>query len=308
MTVRSQEHQMPTKRSGRPPARWRHSGLLLLALAGLSGCGSFIDDITSRDVLTQMRAPKKTPLEIAKGNGDADRRAKALRSLKEPKQNGGTDQQQDEVVDLLTKTATTDRHANCRWAAIGTLGRFKDPRAVQAIESAYDLATGLASPSGPVTQAGYAPKDGSFQPSQTSTLRCQALLALGQTADPKAIDLLVRVLRQPPVEGTEDERKLTMDEKIHAARALAHFKGDPRVSEALLAVLRDEKDIALRDRVHDALQQVTGKKLPNDFKAWDNALHGSTAAEPEKKSTALDPDAEPSTKKERVSFGQTRDK
>jgi HEAT repeat protein len=275
----------------------------LLAVIGLSGCGSFLEDVTSRDFFKDLGAPKKPPLEIAKGNGDADRRARAIRMLKEPKQNGGTDQQQAEMLELLSKTATTDRHSSCRWAAIQTLGRFKDPAAVQVIEAAYDQAGTMSPESGSLLQAGYAPKEGMFQPSQTSVLRCQALLSLGQTGDPKAVDLLVRVLRQPPVEGTEEEQKLTMDEKIHAARALAHFKGDPRVTEALLAVLRDEKHIALRDRAHDSLQQVTGKKLPNDFKAWDKALHQTDPSEPDKKAAE-----EPAAKKDKTSFGQSRDR
>jgi hypothetical protein len=246
---------------------------LLVPCSFCLGCGTFLDEVTSRDLLTQMKAPRE-PLAVLKSNADADRRADALRALKEPKQHGGADQQQDEVMEILTKAATDDPHARCRWAAIQTLGRFKDLRAVKVVETAYDKAAGVSSAPSPVYQAGYFPKTGAFQPETASTLRCQALLSLGQTGDPKAVDLLIRVLRQPPVEGTDQERKLTLDEKIHAARALSHFQGDPRVTDALLGVLRDEKDIALRNRAHDSLQTITGKKVAStDFKAWDEALH-----------------------------------
>jgi hypothetical protein len=261
LSVRSQGREKPTRRRG----------LLALALAGLCGCSSTWDEVTSRDFFSNLSAPKD-PLQVATSGTDADRRADALRSLKEPKQHGGSDEQQKQVFDLLHKTATTDRHPRCRWAAIQTLGRFKDPAAVRAIEAAYDQAGG-PSADGKVVQSGYMPRSGAFQPGQVSTLRCQALTSLGETGDPQAIDFLVRVLRQPPVEGTEDERKMTLDEKMHAARALGKFKGDPRVTEALLGVLKDERDIALRNCAHDSLQQLTGKRLAIDFKAWDEELH-----------------------------------
>ncbi len=271
---------------GRESANRRRGLLgLALALAGLCGCAALYDEVTSRDFFKHMKAPKD-PLAVATSDADADRRAEALSKLKEPKQNGGTDQQQDQVFGLLSKTATTDQHPRCRWAAIQALGRFKDPRAVKAIEAAYDQAAGATPSPGSVTQAGYLSKSGIFQPDQTSTLRCQALASLGQTGNPQAVDLLVRVLRQPPVEGTEEDRKLALDEKMHAARALSHFKDDPRVSEALLAALRDEKDIALRDCVHESLKQVTGKTLANDYESWDAALHGKAPPAGEKKAPA----------------------
>ena len=90
---------------------------------------------------------------------------------------------------------------------------------------------------------------------------CQALVSLGETENPQGVDLLLRVLRQPAFEGTDEERQMNLDERIAAARALGHFRGDPRVTEALLAVLRDEKDVALRNSATDSLQDITGKKI-----------------------------------------------
>jgi HEAT repeat protein len=83
-----------------------------------------------------------------------------------------------------------------------------------------------------------------------------------------------------------------MDERITAARALGKFNR-PEATEALLKVLQTEKDVALRDRAAEALQQITGKQLPADAKAWQQALHpavgpnGQPAPAPPKKEKFL---------------------
>jgi hypothetical protein len=52
------------------------------------------------------------------------------------------------------------------------------------------------------------------------------------------------------------------------------------VTSALLAGLRDEKDVALRNCIHDSLGTITGKRVAQDFKAWDEAINGQAPAEP----------------------------
>jgi hypothetical protein len=245
-----------------------------LAGTGLCGCANFWDDVTSRDFkVKSLWTPHPDPLVVLRDSTDGNERARALQALQEPKQHGGTDQQQEVVLRILATAAVNEPQPWCRLAAVQSLGRFKDPRAVTALKAAYDQANNMA-PS-EIQQVGYQPARG-FLPETAAALRCHALAALGQTQNPAAVDLLVRVVRQPPVEGTEQDRQEAMDERITAARALGKFN-QPEATEALLKVLQTEKDVALRDRAADALQEITGKKLPADAKAWEEALHPAAA-------------------------------
>jgi hypothetical protein len=259
-----------TRARGRP-GRWA-ACLTAAALAGtgLCGCANFWDEVTSRDFkVKSLWTARPDPMVVLRDSTDGDERARALRALQEPKQHGGGDDQQEVVLRILATAAVNEPQPWCRLAAIQSLGRFKDPRAVTAIKAAYDQANNTA-PS-EIQQAGYQPGHG-VAPETAAALRCHALAALGQTQNPAAVDLLIRVVRQPPVEGTEQDRQEAMDERITAARALARFNA-PEATEALLKVLQTEKDVALRDRAADALQQITGKKIPADAKAWEEALH-----------------------------------
>src|SRR5262249_49136306 len=147
--------------------------LLLLALAcpGVSGCASFWDDVTSNDFDPRKYFSKPSPLVVLKDSHDGDLRRKALSALREPKQYGGTDEQQDVVVQILTTAASNERQVLCRVAAIGQLAQFKDPRAVDGLKEAYYRA-------------------GSFSPDQATIIHCQVLRALGETRQPAAVDLL----------------------------------------------------------------------------------------------------------------------
>jgi HEAT repeat protein len=243
----------------------------------LCGCASFWDEVTSKDFKFKDLYTKTDPMEVLRTSTDGDRRADAIRRLKEPKQNGGSDQEQDEVIQLLAKTATSDKQVLCRMAAIRTLGRFKDPRAAKSLQMAYDQASGPDS-SADIRTAAYAVGAGNFVPENSTVLRCQALIAMGETKDPATVDLLVRVLKQPPVDGTAEERQQNLDERIAAARALGNFSQYQAV-EALLQVLKTEKDVALHDRAHESLEKATGKKLPPDPQAWEEFLHQSGGKE-----------------------------
>src|SRR5207237_5415126 len=130
---------------------------------------------------------------------------------------------------------------------------FKDPEAVKVLEEAYDRA-------------------GGFSPETANILRCQALDALGETGRPEAVELLVKVVREPPVEGPEEDEQAKTDERIAAARALGHFK-EYQATEALAGVLRADQDVALRDRAAESLRTITGKDLPADYQAWSDFLN-----------------------------------
>jgi HEAT repeat protein len=235
--------------------RHRLASLLLPVAVSLlpCGCAEFWDDITSREFSISTYFEKPNALLVLQDSPDGDKRAKALRALHEPKLYGGTDTDQDAVVKILIAAATTEKQPLCRLAAIDVLGHFKDPRAVEGLTTAFYNAN-------------------SFGPDAATVIRCQALTALGQTANPAALELLVKVVREPPAEGPETDRQQALDVRSAAARALGGFN-QYQATEALVHVLQTEKDVALRDRAHESLMASTGKKLPPDAKAWEELLH-----------------------------------
>jgi HEAT repeat protein len=210
--------------------------------------------VTSHSFSFKSILVKPDPLVVLRDSGDGTERAKALRSLKEPKAHGGTDQEQETVVSLLVTAAETEKQALCRLAAIEALGQFKDPRAVPALVKAFDSA-------------------GSFPPDTATIIRCQALQALGETHDPAAIERLVAVVREPRVDEKQPlaDKRQALDVRISAARALGNFH-ESQATVALVDVLRTGKDVALRDTAKQSLEEATGKDLPADAKAWEDYL------------------------------------
>jgi HEAT repeat protein len=217
------------------------------------GCAGLWDDITSRDFSVKAWFVKPDPLLVLKDSHDGDKRAKALRALHEPKQFGGTDEDQDAIVKILMAAAGSEKQPLCRLAAIDVLSHFKDPRAVEGLTTAFYNAS-------------------NFAPDTATVIRCQALTALGQTGNPAAVELLVKVVREPPAEGPETDRQQALDVRIAAARALGNFN-HYQATEALVDVLKTGKDAALRDRAYDSLLASTGQKLPPDATAWEDFLH-----------------------------------
>jgi hypothetical protein len=233
--------------------------LLLVAVMPwpfLAGCG-FWDDFRSRDYSIKSFFVHEDPLVVlGDKTSDGNKRARALGSLREPKQNGGTDQEQDVVVKVLVSAATNDPEAWCRIRAIESLGAFKDLRAIRGLEDAYYKAD-------------------AFVPETRRDLRQHVLAAMGQTSNPEAINLLVNVLQEPPPEAattSAQDQQYYLDGRIAAATALQNFK-QYRATEALALVLKSDKDTALRNEAHHSLEVATGKKLPAEFKAWDDLLH-----------------------------------
>jgi HEAT repeat protein len=239
--------------------------LLVPWALSLSGCG-FWDDFRAVGYSPNKYFNPPDPVQVlASGTTDGNARARAIVRLKEPALNGGSERDQEYVVLLLTKAAKEDPQMWCRLKSIEKLGEFKDPRATTALIDAY-----------------YAAEN--FAPDNRKVLREQSLEALGKVGDrdPQAVDLLVRVVSAPPVDAgksSEEDKQMYLDERIAAARALSNCK-NYRATEALVQVLRSEKDVALRDRAHDALVASTGKKLPPDPSAWENLLNDPNAPQP----------------------------
>lgn len=238
--------------------------LLAVVCAASSGCAGFWDEITSRDFhFKDMFKPAPDPLEVIRTSTDGDKRRKALLSLREPLQHKGTQKRQDKVVKALTWSATSDPQPLCRMAAIDSLQHFKDPRAAQALVDAYE-------------RASYFQRE---RPETMSVIHCQALTALGVNGNPAGVERLIEVVGQPPTTGPEKDQQQNIDERIAAARALAHFP-QYRAADALVSVLRKERDsVALRNRAAESLQEMTGEKLPAEAQAWADFLHKSGKGE-----------------------------
>ena len=242
------------ERENRRPGRGWLPALLAAACLGTTGCGgTFWDTVTRRDFKMDMLYQHPDPLVVIRDSQDADDRARALRALREPIKNGGSQKDQDVVVTVLTTAAESDRQVVCRMAAISSLRHFQDPRAVEGLKEAYYRA-------------------GSFNPETATILRCQAIDALGGTGQPGAVELLVKVLKEPPVEGATADKQQKMDERIAAARALGHFK-EYQATEALAGVLQSDQDVALRNRATESLCGITGQKLPADYQPWADFLN-----------------------------------
>jgi hypothetical protein len=238
-----------------------------LTCVGLCGCANFWDDLWIRESagkkFDRLTGRRPDPMEILRTSTDGDERAEALEHLQEPLRHGGTQEDQEVAIKILTAAAKSERYALCRKAAIKALRDYQDDRAVVALEGAYYNA-------------------GSFEPNQATFLKCQALDALGATGNPAAVKVLVSVLKEPPVanEASEAEKEQNLDVRKTAARALGHFK-QTQASDALLVVLRTETDVALKGRAAMSLREITGKELSTtDAQAWADALHNAPPAPP----------------------------
>jgi HEAT repeat protein len=213
---------------------------------------------------------RPNPLVVLQESSDGNLRAKALRSLREPPATGETQKEHELYVQILTLAATTDRQPVCRLAAIKALGHFKDPRAAEALDKAF-LETNQ------------------FASETNNIIRQQALTSLGQTGGKLAHNRLLLVAREPPTSpnSTEQEKQDALDLRLTAVRALATFSTKD-VAVTLVKLVRDEKDVALRDRAHQSLVSITGKHLPPDAKEWDDVVKqpagkdGALVKEPDK--------------------------
>jgi hypothetical protein len=223
-----------------------------------AGCGIW-DEFRANDYSFKATFSPGDPLaELANPPRDGGKRARAYGRIKEPSQNKGSERDQEFAILVLTKAAKEDQQAICRLEAIKTLSTFKDPRAVQPLVDAYYAAGGFAAET-------------------RSVIRMQAMTALGKAGkdNAEAANLLVRVVQAPPVESgksSEDEKQQYLDERLTAARALAGFK-NYQATEALVSVLRTDRDVALRAAAHESLVAITGNKLPAEAQAWDDLLN-----------------------------------
>lgn len=243
--------------------------VVCIMLSSTSGCATFWDEALSNDrdwaYITGIGKPH--PIQVIREHADGkpgakgDRRAQAFAALHEPLQNGGNAEDQTAYLDILSAAARTDREPICRLCAIRMLGKYKDPRAARVLEEVYTM------PTKPRTQddRNYIP----FNQDVASMIRKEALVGLEQSRNEESRRLLIQVARQPgpPVTADFGDRQQTQDEKIVAIRALGNYK-HPECVETLKHILRTEKDVALRDRAKESLDELTGRRWPLAYETW----------------------------------------
>jgi hypothetical protein len=231
----------------------RLAGLYLLPLALTGGCASLWEEVSSRNFSPKNLFVRRDPLVVLRDSDDGYERAKALAALREPLQNGGTQQEQEVHVQILTKSALGDRDPYCRIAAIRALGHFQDPRAAEALRSVTEQKL-------------------NFTSEVNNLVRVEALQALAQTGQPTAVERLVQVAKEPPAEGSSQDQQEVLDRRLVAIRGLGRYNS-PQATNTLLAILENERDAALRMRAHESLVAVTGKNYPPEARAWAIYLH-----------------------------------
>lgn len=238
--------QPKTTRAGKWLRRVCCAALLLPAGCGIHG---FWDTVTSRDLTWGEKLwARDQPLETIRSSSDGAKRGKALAKLRDP----GDGQTRDVYLQVLTATALGDTEPMCRLGAIRALGSYKDPRAVDVLEQVYQQRL-------------------PFIPEHTSIIRQQTLAALEEIGIPEAREMLIVAAKQPGSQGSSLERQQIIDERLQAIRALRKFKQYDS-ADALMYVLETEKDVALRHRAAESLQELTGRNLGADAVAWRNAF------------------------------------
>jgi hypothetical protein len=232
------------------------------------------------------------PTEVLRKNQEADARSKAMLAIKEPKRNGGTDAEQDEMLQLLATAATSDKQPYCRMCALKTLGSWEDPRTAQIILAAYQNAPNESpldktTPETGVVQAGRRTRSlgpvSSYTADLIITIRCQALESLGKKRTAEGLALLCQVASTPakrdvkssdldmltPGNSGQDQQDL----RLAAIRALANFKGDIDAAQTLYRVMKSERDAGLKSRAYLSLVEVTGQSYKPDAPEWPPYLH-----------------------------------
>jgi hypothetical protein len=228
----------------------------LAGLLGACGCSNFWDQVSSTDFKFKELFARPDPLVVLRDSTDGDRRARVLRSLREPLQNGGNQKDQDAYVQILTAAATTDKEPLCRVAAITSLAHYNDPRATQALIQADQKA------------------ERDYPREMSTRIRQQALNALGDNRSPEGCQWLIGVARAGAKEEGASEKLQTLDVRLTAIRSLGKYK-QPEANDVLLHLLKTERDVAVRECAHESLEVATGKKLPADAQAWEGAVHGA---------------------------------
>ena len=118
-----------------------------------------------------------------------------------------------------------------------------------------------------------------------ANIQCQSLEGLGQRRSPEGLQLLVQAASTPtetkpkPAGGIETAGLFSLeadfgtgidriDVRLAAIRALGGYDKDPTAIRTLVAVLKADRDVAVRGRAHESLVKITGQDLPPDGNTW----------------------------------------
>lgn len=236
------------------PRRWgRRLALLALGAGLLPGCATFFDDIRARSpepglwnnitFRTKLAFNMYEPMEVLASNDDGDMRRRAYLRLKEPKVGS---EEYETVLGVLRKAASQERDMVVRMAAVTRLSQFEDPRATQILVEAWQAPANSGEGAVPVRMA--------------------VVKALGQRGDEAGLQVI----------ATAMQKDQPADLRLTAADALGGFK-EVQAAGSLIQVLREERDISLKNRAHRSLQKMTGKSnVPMQAEAWETAVRGST--------------------------------
>ena len=261
---------------------------------GLSGCAGTIDLVTSEHFKERpfhTLFTTEDPMTVLEKVQEGDDRVRAMHALKEPKENGGTAEQQDRIIAILKTSAIEEKRPLCRLAAIDALSRFKDPRVGPILVVAYHNAAyegQPANPTGDVTTAsafGVKQSLSTFTPETITNIQVLAVGSLSQHKNPDSVRLLVDLASTPAepkkkTAGAIQPASLTLeatvgtnetdqrDVRLAAIRSLGSYTGDPAAVKVLIAILKTDKDVAVRGRAHESLQKITGQDIPPDGQAW----------------------------------------
>lgn len=229
----------------------------LLALPGLAGCGHFWEDVTSRSpepgvwnniqYRWELAFNRPDPLQVLASSTDGDMRRRALETLDV---NGSWwDRTQDAYLmfRVLSTSALQERDTICRTLAVQRLGELKDDRVPAVLAEVY------ASPLN--------------QDPQFPAVKVAVLQSLGRQANPASLDLLQAAL-------APDNHP---DLRHAAAASLGSIKSEQAAS-ALVKVLREDKDVALKHRAYLSLREMTGKDLPAKPDVWEEEFRSAAAA------------------------------
>lgn len=253
-------------------SNWKQAGQALggALLLGACGCAGFWEEVSSREFAFKNLWSQPEPLVVLRDSSDYHRKGQALARLREPLRNGGTQQEQDLYLQILSRAAVNEtsgqaealsRDPYCRLCAIRMLGEYQDPRALPILEKAYL-------------------ESHPFTPEMNAMIRQQALTALESTGNSEARHVLIRAARQPSASAVSShaDRQSILDEKLAAVRALSKYPKSDCV-ETLIYLLETEKDVAVRHCAHNSLKTITKSDLPEDPKAWrDLQARGAEAA------------------------------
>jgi hypothetical protein len=227
-------------------------GIVLVLLAGTGGCAHFWDDLKAYnergewydigyklDLAWNQGGP---PLKVLAESQDGDLRRRALMRLTEP----SDAKDRDHHILILSTAARSERDAICRLAAVQQLATYKDPRATQALVDAYSVPANANEMGGMVQVA--------------------VVDGLGKRKDEAGMQTLVAAL----------DPKNREDLRAAAAQALGKYPSY-KAAEALLASLKQERSTVVRFETHQSLVKLTGRDLPADPAAWEQAFQQAAA-------------------------------